>query len=139
VEDVAVKELEVRSSARRQMITITSQVQSSVAELGLTDGLCHVWVPHTTAAVVVNENADPDVARDLIAAYEAMVPAVRFAHAEGNSDAHLLATLLGSSVTLPVRDGRLRLGTWQGIFFVELDGPRTRKVWVSGVEPGVGG
>jgi secondary thiamine-phosphate synthase enzyme len=139
VEDVAVKELEVRSTARRQMITITSQVQSSVAELGLSAGLCHVWVPHTTAAVVVNENADPDVARDLIAAYEAMVPTIRFAHAEGNSDAHLMATLLGGSVTLPIRDGRLRLGTWQGIFFVELDGPRTRKVWVSVVASDVGG
>ena len=124
-------QIELRSTARRQMIAITGEVQQAVAELGITDGLCHVWVPHTTAAVVVNENADPDVARDLLAAYEAMVPAVRFAHAEGNSDAHLLATLLGSSVTLPVQSGRLRLGTWQGVFFVELDGPRTRRVWVS--------
>jgi len=126
-----VTQIELRSTARRQMIAITGEVQQAVAELGITDGLCHVWVPHTTAAVVVNENADPDVARDLLAAYEAMVPAVRFAHAEGNSDAHLLATLLGSSVTLPVQSGRLRLGTWQGVFFVELDGPRTRRVWVS--------
>lgn len=126
-------QIEVRSTARRQMIPITQDVQRAVAELGISNGLCHVWVPHTTAAIVVNENADPDVARDLLAAYQAMVPAVRFAHAEGNSDAHLLATLLGSSQTLPVRSGRLHLGTWQGIFFVELDGPRTRKVWVSTV------
>ena len=126
-------EFEVRSTSRRQIITITGEVQRAAEELGLEDGLCHVWVPHTTAAVVVNENADPDVARDLLAAYEAMVPAVRFAHAEGNSDAHLLATLLGGSLTLPVRSGRLRLGTWQGVFFVELDGPRTRRVWVSGI------
>ena len=124
-------QIELRSTARRQMIAITGEVQQAVAELGITDGLCHVWVPHTTAAVVVNENADPDVARDLLAAYEAMVPAVRFAHAEGNSDAHLLATLLGSSVTTAVGDGRLRLGTWQSVFFVDLDGPRSRKLWLS--------
>ena len=121
--------IEVRSGARREMIDITRDVAAAVEGAG--DGLCHVYVPHTTAAVVINEHADPDVARDLTAAYEAMVPQIRFAHAEGNSDAHLMATLLGSSVTVPVEGGRLRLGTWQGIFFVELDGPRSRKVWVS--------
>jgi secondary thiamine-phosphate synthase enzyme len=121
--------IEVRSGARREMIDITSKVAAAVEGAG--DGLCHVFVPHTTAAVVINEHADPDVASDLTAAYEAMVPQIRFAHAEGNSDAHLMATLLGSSVTVPVEGGRLRLGTWQGIFFVELDGPRSRKVWVS--------
>jgi secondary thiamine-phosphate synthase enzyme len=121
--------IEVRSGARREMIDITRDVAATVEGAG--DGLCHVYVPHTTAAVVINEHADPDVARDLTAAYEAMVPQIRFAHAEGNSDAHLMATLLGSSVTVPVEGGRLRLGTWQGIFFVELDGPRSRKVWVS--------
>ncbi len=121
--------IEVRSGARREMIDITSKVADAVEGAG--DGLCQVFVPHTTAAVVINEHADPDVARDLIAAYEAMVPQIRFAHAEGNSDAHLMATLLGSSVTVPVEGGRLRLGTWQGIFFVELDGPRSRKVRVN--------
>jgi secondary thiamine-phosphate synthase enzyme len=121
--------IEVRSGARREMIDITSKVADAVVGAG--DGLCHVFVPHTTAAVVINEHADPDVARDLTAAFEAMVPQIHFAHAEGNSDAHLMATLLGSSVTVPVEGGRLRLGTWQGIFFVELDGPRSRKVWVS--------
>ena len=121
--------IEVRSGAHREMIDITNKVAAAVEGAG--DGLCHVFVPHTTAAVVINEHADPDVARDLTAAYEAMVPQIRFAHAEGNSDAHLMATLLGSSVTVPVEGSRLRLGTWQGIFFVELDGPRSRKVWVS--------
>jgi len=121
--------IEVRSGARREMIDITRAVAAAVEGSG--DGLCHVYVPHTTAAVVINEHADPDVAHDLTAAYEAMVPPIRFAHAEGNSDAHLMATLLGSSVTVPIESGRLRLGTWQGIFFVELDGPRSRKVWVS--------
>jgi len=121
--------IEVRSGARREMIDITRDVAAAVEGAG--DGLCHVYVPHTTAAVVINEHADPDVARDLTAAYEAMVPQIRFAHAEGNSDAHLMATLLGSSVTVPIEAGHLRLGTWQGIFFVELDGPRPRRVWVS--------
>lgn len=121
--------IELRSDARRQMVNITSHVAAAVDGFG--DGLCHVFIPHTTAAVVINECADPDVVRDLTAAYEAMVPSIRFAHAEGNSDAHLMATLLGSSVTVPVENGRLRLGTWQGIFLVELDGPRLRKAIVS--------
>ena len=120
--------IEVRTTAHRQMIDITARVASAIRGSG--DGQCLVYVPHTTAAVVINESADPDVARDLIAAYEAMVPPIRFAHAEGNSDAHLMATLLGSSVAVPVAAGRLQLGTWQGIFFVELDGPRLRNVRV---------
>lgn len=124
------KELSVRTGARTQLVDITSQIDSVLAETGAENTLCHVWVPHTTAAVVVNESADPDVARDLAAAYQSMVPKIPFAHAEGNSDSHLLATLLGSSLTLPVEDGRLRLGTWQGVFLVELDGPRSRRVWV---------
>jgi secondary thiamine-phosphate synthase enzyme len=122
-------DIEVRTHARREMVDITRRVADAVGEAG--DGLCHVYVPHTTAAVVINEHADPDVARDLTAAYEAMVPKMKFAHAEGNSDAHLMATVLGSSVTMALDGGRLRLGSWQGIFFVELDGPRTRRVWVS--------
>lgn len=125
------KEFSVRTAARTQLVDITSQVASAVAELDPGATLCHVFVPHTTAAVVINEAADPDVARDLAAAYQAMVPKIPFAHAEGNSDSHFLATLLGSSVTLPVDNGRIRLGTWQGIFFVDLDGPRSRRVWVS--------
>jgi secondary thiamine-phosphate synthase enzyme len=120
--------LEIRTTARTEMVDITSRVAAALG--GADGGLCHVFVPHTTAAVVINESADPDVARDLVAAYRAMVPAVRFAHAEGNSDAHLLATLLGSSVLVPLEHGRLALGTWQGIFFVELDGPRSRRVEV---------
>lgn len=125
-------ELAIRTEERRQMVDVTDRVQRALAEAGTAgDGVCRVWVPHTTAAVVVNENADPDVPRDLLAAYEAMVPPVRFAHAEGNSDAHLLATVLGPSVSLPLVAGRLRLGTWQGVFFVELDGPRSRRLWLS--------
>jgi secondary thiamine-phosphate synthase enzyme len=124
-------EIEVHSHARRQLIVITAEVQRAVRESGVDRGLCHVYVPHTTAAVVINENADPDVPRDLLAAYETLVPNISFAHAEGNSDAHFLSTVLGCSVTVPVEAGRARLGTWQGIFFVELDGPRTRRVCVT--------
>ena len=123
-------ELEVRTNARRQMVDVTRKIQEAVMEAGIDHGQCLLWVPHTTAAVVVNEHADPDVARDLVAAYEAMIPDIRFAHGEGNSDAHLLATVLGSSLTMIVNGGRLALGTWQGVFFVELDGARRRRIWV---------
>ncbi len=125
------KEISVRTSSRTQLVNITSMVASALIDLDPTATLCHVFVPHTTAAVVINESADPDVAADLVAAYQAMVPEISFSHAEGNSDSHLLATLLGSSVTIPVENGRLKLGIWQGVFFVDLDGPRTRRVWVS--------
>ena len=125
------KEISVCTSTRTQLVNITSKVASALAELDPAATLCHVYVPHTTAAVVVNEAADPDVADDLAAAYQAMVPEIPFAHAEGNSDSHLLATLLGASVTIPVENGRLKLGIWQGIFFVDLDGPRTRRGWIS--------
>ena len=121
----------VKTASHRQMIDITAEVDRALAELDAGQGVCHVFVPHTTAAVVINENADPDVQRDLLAAWERLIPDIRFAHGEGNSDAHFLSTLLGASVTVPVRAGRLALGTWQSIFFVELDGPRNRTVWVS--------
>jgi secondary thiamine-phosphate synthase enzyme len=124
-------EFQVRSTSRIELVNITPQVAAVVADLDPGGAVCHVFVPHTTAAVVVNESADPDVARDLAAGYRALVPQIPFAHAEGNSDSHLLATLLGSSVLVPVADHRLKLGTWQGIFLVELDGPRTRRVVVT--------
>jgi secondary thiamine-phosphate synthase enzyme len=131
MEDDPMREISVRTTTRTQLVNITSLVSSALTELDPAATLCHVYVPHTTAAVVINEAADPDVATDLVAAYRAMVPKISFAHAEGNSDSHLLATLLGASVTIPVENGRLKLGIWQGIFFVDLDGPRTRRVWVS--------
>ena len=128
------RKLTVATHGKRDMVEITRPVAALVEESGIATGWCHLLVPHTTAALVVNENADPDVARDLLRAWEALVPEVRFTHAEGNSDAHLLATLLGSTLLLPVEDGRPVLGTWQGIFLVELDGPRRRRVEVR-VEP----
>jgi len=96
------------------------------------DGVCHVFVPHTTAGVTINENADPDVTADIISALDRTIPwRNNYRHAEGNSAAHIKASLMGSSALIPVRDGRLVLGTWQCIYFCEFDGPRTRKVVVN--------
>jgi secondary thiamine-phosphate synthase enzyme len=124
----------VRSSEREQILIITSDVARELRGLSTGSGLCTIFTPHTTAAITVNENADPDVPADLVRALRALVPNVRFDHAEGNSDAHFLASLIGPSVTLPFEEGRLRLGRWQGVFFVELDGPRKREVELHVVE-----
>ncbi len=123
--------IRVPTQRRRQILDVTSFIEESVRESAVADGLCHVWVPHTTAGVIVNENADPDVGDDILAALEVMVPRISWRHAEGNSDAHVLATLLGASAAVPIRHGELALGRWQGVFLVELDGPRSREVWVT--------
>ncbi len=125
--------LSVKTTGAIQLREITSQVQQAVQELGLREGICTVYCPHTTAGLIVNENADPDVASDLERAFEAAVPRVRFDHAEGNSHSHFLSSITGSSVQLLVDGGRLRLGRWQGVFFCEFDGPRQRTVWVRGM------
>lgn len=119
---------EIRTSAREEARLITSEVVDAIGTLGVSDGFCMVYTPHTTAALTINEDADPDVRTDLVAAFRAMVPPVGFRHGEGNSDAHLMSSLIGISVTVPMRGGRLLLGRWQGIWFVELDGPRRREV-----------
>ena len=120
----------IRTSAREQILLITREVNTALGELGRGEGICTIVTPHTTCAISVNENADPDVPADLTKALRALVPNVNFRHGEGNSDAHLLSMLIGTSLTWPFRDGRLILGTWQGIYFIELDGPRERKVTV---------
>ena len=120
----------VRTSQREAILIITDEVNRARGELTDDDGMCTIVVPHTTCAISVNENADPDVPADLTKALRALVPNVPFAHGEGNSDAHFLSMLIGTSLTWPYRSGRLVLGTWQGIYFIELDGPRTRKVTV---------
>ena len=113
------------------MVDITGEVQSALRAAGLQDGVCVVFVPHTTAGVTINENADPDVVRDILATLARVVPEHgQYTHSEGNSDAHVKASLMGFSVEVVVEDGRLQLGTWQGIYFCEFDGPRTRQVWV---------
>jgi secondary thiamine-phosphate synthase enzyme len=124
------KTFSVRTSEREQIRIITQEVDNALGELTRGDGLCTIVVPHTTCAISVNENADPDVPADLVKALRAMIPKVDFAHGEGNSDAHLLSMLIGCSLTWPYRDGMLVLGRWQGVYFVELDGPRERKVTV---------
>lgn len=122
--------LEVATSRDEELLDITERVASLVESSGVQAGLCAVFCPHTTAALTLNENADPDVKRDLLFALRRAVPDAGFRHAEGNSDAHVKASLVGPSVTVLVDGGRLKLGTWQGILFCEFDGPRRRKVWV---------
>jgi len=121
----------VRTSKRNELIDITREVSRVVEESGITDGLALIMAPHTTAAITINEDADPSVVRDLLAQLEKMVPRHGdYAHTEGNSDAHIKSSLVGCSETVAVENGRLQLGTWQGIYFCEFDGPRTREVWV---------
>ena len=121
----------VRTPGRTSFINVTSEVRDAVRELGVTNGAVLVYVPHTTAAVTINESADPDVATDIDAALSRLVPhSGPYRHAEGNSDGHIKSSLVGCSETLLVEDGELVLGTWQGVFFCEFDGPRTRNVHV---------
>jgi len=125
------KTLEIRTNAREEMVDLTADVEAAVTASGVERGLCAIFVPHTTAGVTINENADPDVRRDVLAALRRIVPDdVPYRHGEGNAPAHVKASLVGSSVMVIVEAGRLRLGTWQGIQLCEFDGPRTRQVWV---------
>lgn len=126
------EEITVESKAREQTIDITPRVRAAVTRSKISDGLVAVSVAHTTAAVFVNENADPDVQTDLLAALERGVPrSARYAHAEGNAPAHIKSVLIGNSVTLAVREGEVALGRWQGIYFAELDGPRSRSATIT--------
>lgn len=129
--------LEVRTSARSEMVDITGRIAQAVRAGGAVEGAVLVYVPHTTAGVTINENADPDVVHDILLALDRCVPwrADGYRHIEGNSAAHVKASLVGSSVLVPVRDGQLALGTWQAVFLCEFDGPRTRRVFVSLLAP----
>jgi secondary thiamine-phosphate synthase enzyme len=128
------REIEVRTRARRELVDVTRQVAAAAREAG-GDGAWLVFVPHTTAGVTINEGADPAVADDIVMALEATVPeAQAWKHAEGNSPAHVLSSLVGSSVLVAVEDGELALGTWQSIFLCEFDGPRSRRVWLQKLE-----
>ena len=125
------KEITVRTGSRTDFADITQQVADALKEEGARNGVCCVFVPHTTAAVTINENADPDVRADLSADLARLVPqSPAHRHVEGNSDAHLKASLMGFSEMVPVEGGKLQLGVWQGIYFSEFDGPRTRRVLV---------
>jgi secondary thiamine-phosphate synthase enzyme len=125
------RRFQIRTARREELVDITAEVQAEVDELGLRDGAVVVMAPHTTAAVTINESADPDVVTDLLAGLARIAPRDGgWRHREGNSDGHLKSSLVGASELVPVADGRLQLGTWQGVYFCEFDGPRTRQVWV---------
>jgi secondary thiamine-phosphate synthase enzyme len=125
------KEITIRTNTHVEMIDITAAVREALKEENVHDGYCIVFTPHTTAAVTINENADPDVPRDIIAALEKAIPHnAPYRHREGNSPAHVKSSLVGASEIVLIENGRLVLGTWQSIFFCEFDGPRSRKVFV---------
>jgi secondary thiamine-phosphate synthase enzyme len=129
------KEFTIATRSRTELKRVDDEVQRAIAESGVREGVCHLWVPHTTAAVTINENADPDVVRDILAETEKIVPFSNdYHHAEGNSAAHIKSSLFGPSLTLIVSGGRPVLGTWQSIFFCEFDGPRTRRLFVKVIE-----
>jgi secondary thiamine-phosphate synthase enzyme len=122
----------VRSRKHADVIDVTDQIQRVVSDSGVITGVCHVYVSHTTAGVFINENADPDVMIDFLNTLDALIPWNNsYAHAEGNAAAHIKSSLIGTSQTIPVRDGQLALGRWQGIYFAEFDGPRERQLQVT--------
>jgi secondary thiamine-phosphate synthase enzyme len=125
------KTFRIKTSRRTEFVDITGQIRKIVSDAGVRSGLCHVYVPHTTAGITINEHADPDVARDLEGIFDCLVPQRGpYQHAEGNSDSHMKAVLTGTSQTVFIEGGELALGTWQGIFLCEFDGPRQRSVLV---------
>lgn len=123
--------IDISTHSRTEMIDITSKVEEAVKKSDIKDGVCHIFVPHTTAGVTINENADPTVVKDILTKINKVVPFDdHYQHLEGNSAAHIKASIIGSSQVILIEDGRLVLGTWQGIYFAEFDGPRRRKVLV---------
>ena len=127
--------LRVKTTRRTQFLDVTQAVERAVAQSGVVTGICYVYVPHTTAGVMINEHADPDVATDLEGVFDRFVPhSGPYCHAEGNTDSHAKAVMVGASQLVFVEKGKLALGTWQGIFLCEFDGPRERKMWVKVVD-----
>ena len=123
--------ISVKTGSRTDMVDITGSVQEELSKAGVIDGICNVYVPHTTAGVTINEGADPAVCRDIMKKLNDLVPPdAGYRHMEGNADSHIKASLMGSSVTVPIESGRLVLGTWQKIFFCEFDGPRSRRLYI---------
>jgi secondary thiamine-phosphate synthase enzyme len=124
-------EIPIKSNSRIEMIDITGKIREVVRDSGVEDGICILYVPHTTASLAINENADPSVRGDIVTTLSKLIPlSGTYSHSEGNADAHIKSTLLGCTTTLIVEKGDLLLGTWQGIFFCEFDGPRTRRIIV---------
>jgi secondary thiamine-phosphate synthase enzyme len=121
--------IRIKTSRRTELKDVTSEIEAVVRDSGCTEGVCHLYVPHTTAGILVNEGDDPAVARDIESALDRLIPhAAHYTHAEGNSDSHIKTALVGSSQTIFIENGRLALGRWQSVFFAEFDGPRTRDI-----------
>ena len=128
-------EYKIRTHNRDEMLNITSTIRQSVKESGVSNGLVVVFVPHTTAGITINENADPDVVKDMLLGFNNISPENKaYKHSEGNSASHIKASLMGSSVTIIIESGELMLGVWQGVYFCEFDGPRDRKVYIKVIE-----
>jgi secondary thiamine-phosphate synthase enzyme len=129
--EITVKKFDVQTGSKEVLVDITAQVEEEVRRSEVKSGVCVVCIPHTTAAVTINENADPAVRQDIMMMLRKSVPdSLPYAHTEGNSPAHVKSSLVGASVTIPIEEGRLVLGTWQGVFFCEFDGPRRRQVYI---------
>ena len=127
--------ISITTSRRTELVPVSREIRAALESLPAWDGLLHVHSPHTTAGVTLNEQADPDVAADMEQAFAKLIPwNAGYAHAEGNSAAHIQTALVGVSTFVPVRRGRLALGTWQGVFLCEFDGPRTRELWLTAIE-----
>jgi len=130
-----IKRISISTKSRAEMIDITSKVENVVRESKAKAGLCHIFVPHTTAGITINENADPSVKRDIMDSLQRLIPFnAEYEHTEGNAAAHIKSTIVGTDKTVFVEDGELELGTWQGIFFCEFDGPRQRTVFITIIE-----
>jgi secondary thiamine-phosphate synthase enzyme len=126
-----IRYLNVKTKSRNEFVDITDMVQGVVKEAGIMEGICFLYVPHTTAGITINEGADPSVQRDIINTLSRLVPhELNYSHREGNSDAHIKVTIVGNSVSVIIDEGKLVLGTWQAIFFCEFDGPRHRRIAV---------
>ncbi len=121
------KKIEITTYVKCSMLDITKKVKDEIKNNNVIDGQVIVYCPHTTAGITINENADPDVCKDMLDGLEEMVPKLQYVHFEGNSRAHIKATMVGASVSIPIIDGEMLLGRWQGIYFCEFDGPRARK------------
>jgi len=126
-----VEKITVKTIRRIELVDVTDKVQEAVSKSKIKDGICYVFCPHTTAGLTINENADPSVKQDIINALNKIIPEnAGYLHSEGNADSHIKSAVFGSSLTIFVEKGRLLLGTWQGVYFCESDGPRSREVWV---------
>jgi len=126
-----VEKIDIKTTKRIELVDITAKIQSAVTKNKINDGLCVAFCPHTTAGLTINENADPSVKQDIINVLNKLIPAnAGYLHSEGNADSHVKSSLFGPSLTVIVEKGKLMLGTWQGIYFCESDGPRSREIWV---------